>query len=53
MNKKNNRKDLVNQIKALAEEYLNYVEDLNECAYTDSILERLVKTAAELEDNLF
>lgn len=53
MSKKSNRKDLVSKIKTLAEEYLNYIENLNECAYTDSILEQLVKAATELNHNLF
>lgn len=54
MKNKNNRIVLVKMIKALTEEYLMYIENFgNECAYTDSILEQLAKTAAELEDNLF
>jgi hypothetical protein len=53
MNQKNNKKDLVSKIKALAEEYLSYIEDLNECAYTDAILEQLVKASTELNNNLF
>lgn len=54
MKNKNNRIVLVKMIKALTEEYLMYIENFgNECAYTDSILEQLTKTTAELEDNLF
>lgn len=54
MKNKNTRIVLVKMIKALTEEYLMYIESFgNECAYTDSILEQLAKTAAELEDNLF
>lgn len=54
MKNKSTQIALVKMIKALTEEYLTYIESFgNECAYTDSILEQLVKAAAELEDNLF
>ena len=43
--------EIVQQIQILCEEYFNYVKGYgNECAYTDSIIEKIIKRASELKE---
>lgn len=43
-------KEIVKEIKKYCDEYLGYVERIgNECAYTDSIVECIIKKGKELK----
>ena len=43
--------EIVQQIQILCEEYFNYVKSNgNECAYTDSIVEKIIERANELKE---
>ena len=41
--------ELITAIHLLCEDYLSYVRDFNECAYTDSIVEKIIERASELK----
>ena len=43
-------KEIVKEISELCKEYLGFVESAgNECAYTDSIVEKIISKAKELK----
>lgn len=41
---------LVSEIKDQCNNYLLFVDDVNECAYSDGIIETILKKAAELKE---
>lgn len=44
-------KEIVKEINKYCNEYLGYVESTrNECAYTDSVIECIIKKAKELKE---
>lgn len=42
-------KEIVKEIFELCDEYLKFVEGANECAYTDGMVECIIKKAKELK----
>lgn len=41
--------DLINEIYTLSKEWQDYKSDLNECAYTDSLIEIIINKADQLK----
>lgn len=42
-------KEIIKEIYELCDEYIKFVEDVNECAYTDTMVECIIDKAKELK----
>lgn len=49
MKNDNRIEELVQTIHDNAKDFVEYVSDLNQCAYTDSMIENIISAAKELE----
>ncbi len=43
------REALIRKMRDQCDEFLRFISDLNQCAYTDGMVENILKTAEELK----